>query len=139
MDPHNNLSRRERQVMDIVWSLGRATALDVQKRMRDKLAGSSIRTFLRSLEEKGYVRHEKDGAEYVYLATRARSSAGKSALERVLSTFFDGSIDKALAAYLADAKHSRNMDPKEYERLRDYIRNARSDAADDAEKQGDSR
>lgn len=100
-DP-GQLSRRERQVMDVVYARGEATASDVLAAMPDAPSRAAVRTFLRILEEKGHLRHRVVGREYVYVPTRERQSAGRSALRRVLSTFFGGSLESALAAHLAE-------------------------------------
>jgi len=94
------LSARERQIMDIVYRHGRAAAADVLDELPDPPSYSTVRALLRILEEKGHLRHVKDGARYVYLPKKARSRAGRSAMEQVLNTFFEGSTEKAVAALL---------------------------------------
>ena len=95
-----HLSRRERQIMDTVYSLGRATATDVLDRLPDPPSYSAVRAMLRVLENKGHVRHVLEGKSYVYLPTLARTRASRSALQNMVSTFFDGSAEKAVAALL---------------------------------------
>ena len=93
-----NLSRRERQIMDVIYREGQATATEVLSAMPDPPSYSAVRAMLRVLENKGHLRHVHDGTRYVYRPTLARDRAGKPALENVLETFFDGSTEKAVAA-----------------------------------------
>ncbi len=95
-----DLSRRERQIMDILFTRGRATGLEIQEGLADKPNYSSVRTILRVLERKGYVRHFEEGLRYVYEPTVAREAAIRSALQRIIRTFFDGSAKEAVAALL---------------------------------------
>ena len=96
----NALSRRERQIMDILFTAGRASGQDIQQRLADSPSYSTVRTILRILERKGFVRHKEEGLRYVYEPVIAREVARKSALQRVLQTFFDGSAQQAVAALL---------------------------------------
>ncbi|MEQ1571292.1 MAG: BlaI/MecI/CopY family transcriptional regulator [Myxococcota bacterium] len=98
------LSRRERQLLDIVYRLGRATAAEIREQLPDSPSDSSVRTLLRLLEDKGHLTHEVDGPRYVYLATRPREAAGRSALRHLISTFFDGSADRLVSALVDDEK-----------------------------------
>jgi predicted transcriptional regulator len=101
------LSRRERQIMDVIYRRGRATAAEVLDDLPDPPGYSAVRAMLRLLEEKGHVRHEQDGPRYVFLPTVTRDRARKSALKHVVRTFFDGSPTDAVAALLdSDAKLS---------------------------------
>src|SRR5260370_8568458 len=101
-----DLSRRERQVLDALYRAGRATCAEVQKIMTDPPSYSAVRTFLRILEDKELVRHEQDGARYVYIPTVEREKASRSALRHVLNTFFAGSATQAISALLDDdSKH----------------------------------
>ena len=93
-----NLSRRERQIMDALYQAGRATAADIRAAMPDAPSYSAVRTMLRILEEKGHVRHELDGPRYVYIPTVARDKVKRSALRHLINTFFDGSAAQAMAA-----------------------------------------
>ena len=93
---HINLSRRERQIMDIIYQRGQATAAEVMESLPDPPSYSAVRAMLRLLEEKGHLRHEQDGPRYVFKPTLARDRAKKSALKQMLQTFFDGSIEQAL-------------------------------------------
>jgi len=95
-----HLSRRERQIMGIVYELGRASAADVRERMADPPSYSAVRAMLRILEEKGHIRHEQDGPRYVFLPTVPREQASENALRRLVRTFFDGSPEGAMAALL---------------------------------------
>ncbi|MCC7203839.1 MAG: BlaI/MecI/CopY family transcriptional regulator [Phycisphaeraceae bacterium] len=116
------LSRRERQIMDVVYGLGQATAAEVWKKLPDPPTKTAVRTMLRILEDRGVLTHKRNGREFVYQPTRARRRAGQSALQRVLRTFFDGSIEKAVAAYLTDRSASASV--QELERLRRLIEEA---------------
>lgn len=98
--PDADLSRRERQIMDILFARGRATGPEIQDGLTDKPNYSSVRTILRVLERKGYVRHAAEGLRYVYEPTVARKAASRSALQRIIRTFFDGSAKEAVAALL---------------------------------------
>ena len=98
-----DLSRRERQIMDVLFARGRATGQEIQERLLDKPNYSSVRTILRVLERKGYVRHVEEGLRYVYEPTVAREAASRSALQRIIRTFFDGSAKEAVAALLDPA------------------------------------
>jgi predicted transcriptional regulator len=95
-----SLSRRERQIMEVIYREGQATAGDVLAKMSDPPSYSSVRALLRVLENKGHLRHVVDGTRYVYLPTLTRDRAGRPALANVLETFFDGSAEKAVAALL---------------------------------------
>ena len=95
-----DMSRRERQIMDVVFARGRATGQEIQEGLPDKPNYSSVRTILRVLERKGYVRHVEEGLRYVYEPTVAREAASRSALQRIIRTFFDGSAKEAAAALL---------------------------------------
>jgi len=95
-----DLSRRERQIMDILFARGRATGPEIQEGLADQPNYSSVRTILRVLERKGYVRHLEEGLRYVYEPTVAREAASRSALQRIIRTFFDGSAKEAVAALL---------------------------------------
>ena len=97
---HAVLSRRERQIMDILFRRGRATAAEVMEELPGEPSYSTVRTQLRVLEEKGHVRHEIDGVRFVYTAVLARQAARKSALRHLVDTFFDGSSEQAVAALL---------------------------------------
>ena len=117
------LSRRERQIMDIVYARSEATAADVAAGLPNPPTKTAVRTLLRILEQKGHLTHRQDGLTFVYRASRTRARAGRSALRRVLRTFFDGSLEKAVAAHLGDA--ATELSPDELNRLADLIDQAR--------------
>jgi predicted transcriptional regulator len=117
------LSRRERQIMDIVYARSEASALEVHGDLPDPPSRTAVRTLLRILEEKGHLKHRQEGMKYVYRPSRPRGRAGRSALRRVLRTFFDGSLEKAVAAHLGDPATAPS--PEELERLAELIREAR--------------
>lgn len=122
--PENGLSRRERQLMDIIFARGEATALEVLQHLPDPPSRTAVRTLLRILEEKGHLRHVLKGREFVYQPTQPRLRAGRSALQRVLQTFFEGSLERAVAAHLADS--SADLSAEELKRLADLISKARN-------------
>lgn len=103
---NDTLSKRERQIMDIVYRVGRATAAEIRGELPDASSYSAVRALLRVLEEKGHLRHEQDGPRYVFLPTVPLGRARRSALRGVVRTFFDGSTAQAVAALLGsrDAK-----------------------------------
>ena len=124
---HHELSRRERQIIDILYSNGRSTAAEVQNALPDPPSYSAVRAMLRILEEKGHVRHEQDGPRYVYLPTVARDNAKRSAMRHMLRTFFDGSTEQAISTLLDDA--STNLSEAELDRLARMIDQARRTGA----------
>lgn len=124
---HADLSRRERQIVDILYREGRATAAEVQAALPDPPSYSAVRAMLRILEEKGHVRHEQDGPRYVYLPTVARDNAKRSALRHMLRTFFDGSTEQAISALLDDS--STRLSDRELDRLARMIDQARRNGA----------
>jgi len=95
-----DLTRRERQIMDILYRLGRATAADVMRELSGEPNYSTVRTQLRVLEEKGHVRHEEEGLRYIYSPAQPRTAARKSALRHLVDTFFDGSAEETVAALI---------------------------------------
>jgi BlaI family transcriptional regulator, penicillinase repressor len=125
--PHHDLSRRERQIVDILYTQGRATAAEVLAALPDPPSYSAVRAMLRILEDKGHVRHEQDGPRYVYLPTVGRDRAKKTALRHVLQTFFNGSAEQALSALL-DESDTRLSD-LELDRLARLIDRARRTGA----------
>ena len=124
---HRDLSRRERQILDILYQRGQATAADVQAALPEPPSYSAVRALLRILEEKGHVRHEQDGPRYVYLPTVAHDNAQRSALRHILQTFFNGSAEQAISALLGDA--SGKMSSAELDRLARMIDTARKSGA----------
>ena len=120
----SDLSRRERQILDVIYALGRATAAEVQERMPDAPTYTTVRGLLRVLESKGHVRHEDDGGRYVYIPTLTKQRAAKSALRHVVETFFDGSPSRAMAALLGG---QRDVGEEEIARLEELIARARKE------------
>ncbi len=121
--PHIHLTRRERQIMDIVYQRGSASAAEVQESLPDPPSYSAVRAMLRLLEEKGHLRHRQDGPRYVYSATVPRERARRSATRRLLDTFFDGSAAQAVATLLDVS--TDDLSEEELERLADLIERAR--------------
>jgi predicted transcriptional regulator len=117
------LSRRERQIMDVVYRLGKATVTDVLERLPDPPSYSAVRALMRILEEKGHLSHEQDGPRYVYLPTVPRDAAQASALSHLVRTFFGGSAEAAVAALLDLPEHG--MSEGELSRLSRLIDEAR--------------
>ncbi|MGI9174148.1 MAG: BlaI/MecI/CopY family transcriptional regulator [Rhodothermales bacterium] len=98
--PHMDLSRRERQIMYIIYERGKASANEVMERLPDPPSYSAVRAMLRLLEEKGHLEHEQDGPRYIYLPTQPRETVRRSALRHTIKTFYDGSVEQAMAALL---------------------------------------
>jgi predicted transcriptional regulator len=117
----HDLSRRERQIMDVIYARGQATAAEVADAIPDPPSYSAVRALLRILEEKGYLRHEQRGLRYVFMPTVKRTSARRSALKDLVRTFFDGSVEETVAALL----NQRKLTPEELERLSALIDRAR--------------
>lgn len=122
---HIHLSRRERQIMDIIHERGQATAAEVMELLPAPPSYSAVRALLRLMEEKGYLRHETDGTKYVFLPTLAREKARKSALKQMLQTFFENSTEQAVAALLDLSKAKLSQD--ELDRLSGLIEAARKE------------
>jgi predicted transcriptional regulator len=122
---HAVLSRRERQIVDIIYQLGRATAAEVGKALPGEPADSTVRTQLRVLESKGHIRHEDDGQRYVYLPVVPRRVVSRSALKHVVNTFFDGSIEKVVAALLGP--DGSRLSDEELERIADIVAKAKAE------------
>lgn len=120
-DPASQLGKRERQIMEIAYRRGRATAAEVLADLPDPPTYSTVRGMLRYLEEKGHLRHEQDGPRYVYLPTSPAGEVRASALSHVVRTFFDGSVTTAVAALL----ETKSLSDAEYERLSRLIDAAR--------------
>ena len=119
------LSRRERQIMDIIFERGQATAAEVLEQLPDPPSYSAVRAMLRILEEKGHLKHHQDGPRYVYQPTQSRQDARDSAIQRVVRTFFDGSTEQAMAALLDLS--SSNMSEQDLDRLQQMIEQARKE------------
>jgi len=124
---HAVLSRRERQIIDILYRRGRATAADVMEDLPGDPSYSTVRTQLRVLEEKGHVRHEDDGQRYVYSPAAARGPVRRSALKHLVETFFDGSVEQTVAALLGG--EGSRLTAEQLERIEELIRKARKEGA----------
>ena len=122
---HTVLTRRERQIMDILFRRGRATAAEVMEELSGEPTSSTVRTQLRVLEEKGHVRHEEEGLRYVYMPAVARAAARKSALRHLVDTFFDGSAESVVAALLGG--EGARVSAEELQRISDLVAKARKE------------
>ena len=125
MKDEPQLSRRERQIMDALHQYGRATAADVQAALPDPPSYSAVRALLRILEAKGHVKHLKEGARYVYKPRVSRETARRSALKRLVSTFFAGSVTQAVAALLEHG--DTRLSESELQELEQMIEQARKE------------
>jgi BlaI family transcriptional regulator, penicillinase repressor len=121
----SSLSRRERQIMDILFTLGRASGPEIRERLPDQPSYSGVRTILRVLERKGHIRHVEEGMRYVYLPVVAREKAKQSAIARLVATFFDGSAKAAAAAFLDPG--TANLSEEDLKELERAIRKARKE------------
>jgi len=119
------LSRRERQIMDLLFRVHRATAAEVMAGLADAPSYSAVRALLRILEQKGHIRHVEEGRAYVYMPLQRRDSARQSALSHLLKTFFDNSAEQAVAALLAI--RGEKMSDAELERMSKLIENAKTE------------
>ena len=118
-----HLSRRERQIMDIIYARGEAAAAEVHEALPDAPSYSAVRTLLRILEEKGHLKHREDGPRYIFMPTEPRAKASRSALKRVVQTFFDGSLASAVAA-LVDGEGGK-VSAEELQRIEAIIQSAK--------------
>lgn len=125
MSNDRDLSRRERQIMDFLYRVGKATAADVMEGIPDAPSYSAVRALLRILEQKGHIRHEEEGRAYVYMPLARRADARQSALSHLLKTFFDNSAEQAVAALLAIK--GQKMSDAELERMSRMIDAAKSE------------
>jgi predicted transcriptional regulator len=121
--PYLDLGRRERQIMDAVYRLGRASVSEVMEQISDPPSYSAVRAMMGKLEEKGHLGHAQDGPRYVYFPVHAREEATRSALRRMLKTFFDGSPTKAVAAVLDVS--GRELTSEELNELAELIEDAK--------------
>ncbi|HTS74588.1 MAG TPA: BlaI/MecI/CopY family transcriptional regulator [Bryobacteraceae bacterium] len=119
------LSRRERQIMDILYQRGSASAAEVREGMENAPSYSAVRAMLRVLEEKGHVAHRSEGVKYVYLPTVKRDRAKRSALRHLLDTFFNDSPEQVVAALLDVS--SAQLKPEDLERMAQMIEKARNE------------
>ncbi len=122
-EPH--LSRRERQIMDVLHARAHATAAEVLAALPDPPGYSAVRALLRILEEKGHVKHRREGARYVYLPRLSREIARRSALKRVVATFFQGSATQAMAALLETA--DTELSDAQLAKLQQIIKQAKTE------------
>ena len=120
------LTRRERQIMEILYRRGRATASDVMHSLSGKPHYSTVRTQLRILEEKGYVRHEEEKLRYVYAPAVPQSEVGRTALEQLIETFYDGSTENVVAALLGF--EGSRLSQKKLDRIAEMVDKARKGA-----------
>ncbi|HEX9902624.1 MAG TPA: BlaI/MecI/CopY family transcriptional regulator [Acidobacteriota bacterium] len=125
MQAPRNLSRRERQIMDIIYGMKEASALQVRESLPTPPSYSTVRALLRVLEQKGHLRHKKDGPRYVYVPTLPKEKARKSALRHVVKTFFDNSMEDVVAALLDLSEEG--LSQENYRRLAILIKKARKE------------
>ena len=123
--PHTTLTRRERQIMDVLYRRGRATAADVMAALPGEPSSSTVRTQLRVLEEKGHVSHEEEGLRYVYAPAVPRHAARKSALKHLVETFFDGSAEQVVAAVLGG--EASRLSDDDLKRIAELVAEARKE------------
>ena len=124
---HAALTRRERQIMDILYRRGRATASEVLEELPGSPHYSTVRTQLRVLEEKGHVTHEEDGVRYVYMPALPRRAARKSALRHLVDTFFDGSAEQVVAAVLGG--EGAKLSDEELDRIAELVDKAKKEGS----------
>jgi predicted transcriptional regulator len=117
------LSRREREILEILYRLGKASAAEVLEALPEPPSYSAVRALLRILEEKGHIRHEEEGKRYLYLPTQPRNAIARTALKNVLQTFFGGSLEDAVKTFLSDA--DTNLSDEELDRMAQMLEEAR--------------
>jgi len=125
LDAQQELSRRERQIMDVIYRLGRATAAEIHQSIPDPPSYSAVRAMLRVLEEKKHIRHEEKDLRYVFMPIVPREKARRSAVRHLLNTFFDGSPEQAVAALLDVSGHK--LSDEEFDRLAALVEKARQE------------
>ena len=118
-----DLGRRERQIMDLVYQLGEASVAQVREAMPDPPSYSSVRTMIRLLEGKGLLKHRRDGMKYLYRPTQSKQKVSRSALRHLMTTFFEGSASEAVAAIF----DSEKMDAEDLKRIESLIKQARKE------------
>src|ERR1700753_362896 len=123
---HTSVSRRERQIMDVLYQRGRATAAEIHQALPDRPSYSAVRAKLRVLEEKGHVKHVEESLRYVYLPTLAPDRARRSALRHMVDTFFNGSAEQLVAA-LVDRSAALEISQEELDRMSALIEKARQE------------
>jgi len=126
--PHSDLSRRERQIMDVIHRRGKATVGEIQEEIGEDATYSAIRSALRLLGQKEVIRHEHDGKKYVYMPAMSANEAQRSALDHLMETFFEGSQASTVSAILEMA--DRDLPEDELERLEALVRSARERSED---------
>ena len=122
--PHDPLTRRERQIMDIIYAAGEASARDILERLSDPPTYATVRTLLRVLLDKGQLEHRAKGRSYIYTPTHPRESVAKGALKRLLETFYEGSVEQAVSGLL-ELKETR-LDAEELKRIEALIRDQKN-------------
>ena len=125
MKGQKSLSRRESQIMDIVYELNEASVAQVLERLPNPPSYSAVRALLKVLEEKGHVRHKQEGPRYIYFPTLPREEARHNALKHLMKTFFDNSTEDVVAALLNISEDT--LSEKEYKRLSELIKKARKE------------
>jgi BlaI family penicillinase repressor len=126
-NPHAGLARRERQIMDILYRRGRATAVEVMEDLSGDPSYSTVRTQLRVLESKGHVRHDEEGLRYVYMPAVPRHAARKSALRHLVDTFYEGSTEKVVGALLGG--DGARLSDAELERIAELVAKAKKEGS----------
>jgi BlaI family transcriptional regulator, penicillinase repressor len=122
-DP-SQLSKRERQIMDVIYARQEATITQVHAEMPDAPMRGALRTLLRIMEQKGYLTRRREGREFIYRPTQPRGRAGRSAMGRVLDVFFNGSLEQAVAAHLSEGR-AKKLSRDELDRLANLIEQAK--------------
>ena len=125
LEKQHKLSRRERQIMDLLYRLGKATAADVHEELPDPPSYSAVRAMLRVLEEKGHIRHEAQDLRYIFMPVVARDKARRHAVRHLLQTFFEGSPEQAVATLLDVS--AGDLSKKDFDRLSELIEKARKE------------
>ena len=120
-----DLSRRERQIMEILYRTGKSTAAEVQAAIPDGPGYSAVRALLRILEEKGHILHEEKGGKYIFMPAVSRGRAQRSAMQQLVDTFFEGSVEKAVIAFLSPG--SSKLGEEELRRLEQLVEQARKE------------
>jgi predicted transcriptional regulator len=120
----SGLSRREREIMEILYRMGKASATEIMQALPDPPSYSAVRSILRVLAEKGHIRHEEQGKRYLYLPTQSRGTAARTALKNVVQNFFGGSLENAVKTFLSDT--DANLTDEELTRMAQLIEEARA-------------
>ncbi|HTQ06499.1 MAG TPA: BlaI/MecI/CopY family transcriptional regulator [Polyangiaceae bacterium] len=119
------LTRREREIMDIVYKHGRATAQEVLAELAEPPSYSAVRALMRLLEERGHLKHKSEGTRYVYFPAVPRGEARRRALSHLVSTFFDGSVEQTMLALVENSR--ARLAPEELDRLAEIVERARKE------------